>query len=192
MNKTLNLYTCFGTLYALAVFEGYFTPLFAHQDGFNVVQMFVAGLVAAIGAKGGQIVGRRVISLHPETELWRFDFRRWIGPYLAVLILLPLTGAVIGYVLRGNPVLVIAMAASNFILTPILFVVMTRSLKRDRLAHICFSALSTWLIWLPFSIIQKQPLQLWFAAFTSAGLLAIAGYLMAQGLESIRRRPMVL
>lgn len=192
MKKTLNLFALFGTAYAISVFEALFTGWFDHQNGLNLTQVLVAGLVGAFGAKVGQMTGKRVIARYPGAEFWRLDWRRWVLPFLLALIVLPLTGIAVGYWLRANPVVLIVLTVSNFILTPVVYGVVAVVPKKDRLAHVCFTALSIWLIGLPFSIANQQPLQTWFAAFTSMGLLAIAGYLIAQGLNAIRGKPVVL
>jgi hypothetical protein len=49
-----------------------------------------------------------------------------------------------------------------------------------------------WLILVPLYLTNKKPLQLWFVAFPYSALLAIIGYLVAQGTKAIRDRPVEL
>ncbi|WP_439889622.1 hypothetical protein ACS7SF_09860 [Ralstonia sp. 25C] len=192
MKKTSQLCTVFGVAYALAIFEAYFTAGFDHSAGLNPLETLVAALVGAVGAAIGRAAGQRMLASRPDSDRWQFDVRRWSIPFGLALVMPPLAGQAILYLMAGNPALVLLLTVANFVLTPVLFALLAMKLERDRLAHVCFSALAIWAIQLPFSLMAKQPLQLWFAAFTSMGLLAIAGYLIAQGVNAVRSRAVAL
>ncbi|MET3449708.1 hypothetical protein [Ralstonia sp. 1138] len=193
MNNTRHLYAFFGVAYAVAIFEALLAPLFEHESGLNVGEVFVASLFGVLGVTIGQWVGRRLVAAHPETQTWRLGVYRWILSFLAVLVIEPLLGSVAGIVFRGSPMFTIVAVISHFVLTPALFAFMASVVRHDRLAHVCFSALVNWFLWLPFAIdATVVPLRAWFAAFASTGLLAVAGYLIAQGLDAVRGKPLIL
>ena len=86
----------------------------------------------------------------------------------------------------------IVVVSVIMLLTPALYASMTTILTRDRLAHVCFSTMLVWVIWLPFFIAERHSLQQWYSAFLWMGSLAVIGYLVAQGLRAIRGKSVIL
>ncbi|MEM5434495.1 hypothetical protein [Paraburkholderia diazotrophica] len=191
MRKKIRLYSAFGVVFALAIFEGFFAGLFDQTHGFNFARCIVAGAVGAIGCKLAQLVGRRLNAHEGDSTEWQFRLRQWFVPFLLVAVVPPLGGIGIGYLLRGTPLVAIGLMSSNVLLTPLVYGILTGRIANDRLAHVCFSVLLAWLVAMPVYVLTRQPLQLWFAAFPFSALLAIVGYLAAQGTAAIRSRAIV-
>lgn len=192
MKNKIRLYSVLGLMFAIATFEGFFTGLFDHTHGFNFTQCMVAGAIGAFGSALAKVAGRRLNALEGDSAEWQLQVGRWLFPFLLVAIVPPLGGVCIGYFLRDTPLLAIGLMGSNVVLSPLVYGILTARVAKDRFAHVCFSLLLAWFIALSIYLLTKQSLTYWFAAFPFAALLAVVGYLTAQGLTAIRSRAIAL
>ncbi|MFK0377746.1 hypothetical protein [Pandoraea sp. NPDC090278] len=186
--KKSSIYVAFGSALGISIFQSFFTPIFYNPDGFSIAGLAMSAIVGILSVNISATVGRRLNALDDEPEFWNFEFRRWIFPFIVVALVVPAIGHIIGIVLQGSPLLIVALTMCNFLLNPLAYCILTARILKNRLAHVFFSALLTWLISAPLHLIYKQPLQIWFAVFPVSALLAITGYLAAQGTKAIRSR----
>ncbi|WP_150809634.1 hypothetical protein [Pandoraea sputorum] len=184
--KKSSIYVAFGFVFGISTFQSFF--ILYSPDGFSIAGLAISVTVGSLSAAISAIVGRKLGALDDEPEFWNFEFRRWIFPFIVVALVLPAIGSIIEIVLQGSPLLIVALTVCNLLLTPLAYCILTARILKNRLAHVFFSALLTWLISAPLHLIYKQPLQLWFAIFPLTALLAITGYLAAQGTKAIRSR----
>lgn len=182
------IYVAFGSAFGISIFQLFFILIFYSPDGFSIAGLAMSVIFGSLSTAISAIVGRRLGALDEEAEFWNFEFRRWIFPFIVVAPVVPAIGHIIEIVLQGSPLLIVALTVCNLLLTPLAYCILTACILKNRLAHVFFSALLTWLISAPLHLIHKQPLQLWFATFPLTALLAITGYLAAQGTKAIRSR----
>lgn len=192
MKKRMFVYSAFGGMIATASFEGFSGGVFDRSAGFNFWSLFVATIVGAFGWAIAHRIGRKLNALACLPNDWRLDTGRWLFPFVLAVVVPPMLGASIGYLLRGNPIVVIALMWTNVVTTPLIYCLLAMRVTREPLVHVCFSSLLAWLFTLPAFMLNGQPLQFWFAGFPFSALLAVVGYLAAQGLKAIRDRSVAL
>ncbi|WP_179402877.1 hypothetical protein [Burkholderia guangdongensis] len=187
MKNRVLVYSIFGAVLAISLFEGFGAPFIRSAD-FDFRVMFMAGGASALGFGIFRRIGRKLNALADLPNDWRLETGRWFFPFLLIALMPPMLGAFIGYLLRESPMAVIALMSANVVLTPLTYGILAMRVTKEPLVHVCFSSLLAWSLMLPFGMLNGQPPQLWFAGFPFSALLAVVGYLAAQGIKAIRNR----
>ncbi|WP_242560572.1 MULTISPECIES: hypothetical protein [Pandoraea] len=186
------IYIVFGFAFGISIFQAFFSHRFYIPNGLNFPGLIMATIVGMLSAAISAVVGRKLCTLDAEPDFWNFEVKRWVLPFIIVAIVVPAISNLIGTLLRESPLLIVGLIMCNTLLTPLAYCILTARISKNRLAHVCFSAILAWLIAAPLHLIHEQPLQLWFAAFPLSALLAITGYLAAQGTKAIRSHSVAL
>jgi hypothetical protein len=156
------------------------------------VASIVAGGVGALACFLARIAGKWLNTFDGKSDYWCLETRRWTVPFVLLALVPPVAGICVGLFMQGSSTLIVGFFMANTLLTPLMYWNLTNRIEKNRLSHVCFSVLLAWLILVPLYLINKRPLQLWFVAFPYSALLAIIGYLVAQGTKAIRDRSVEL
>ncbi|MEX3956603.1 hypothetical protein [Trinickia sp. EG282A] len=192
MRKRMFVYSAFGGMIAISSFEGFFRGMFDQSAGFNLWEFLIAGIVGACGWGISHRVARKLNALSCLSTDWHLEIGRWFLPFVLIAFVPPILGVLVGYLLRENPIVFITLIWINVIMTPLMYSILVMRVAKEPLVHVCFSSLLAWLFTLPVFLLGGQPPQFWFASFPFSALLAVFGYLAAQGVKAIRDRSVAL